>query len=517
MAEQVVQYTLTLKDLLSGQLKNAENQAGNLESKMGSLAGKFTAVFTSLGVGFAAFKMFGLMHEGIEAYEQLHQAQAQVNAGLESTRFAAGLVAKDLENMASKFAMASKYSRTELTGLQSILLTFPSITKDTFPEATQIIMDMSTRLGQDLKSSAIQVGKALQDPEHGITALRRVGVNFNDTQSEVIKKMAQTGQAAEAQKMILQELNTEFGGSAAAAFNADPLAKYNKMMGSMKMAMGDLGMSILEEIQPALLVLASVVKTVATYIKDGVHWLKENKDLVQALAIGVGVGAVAYGVYTLAINASTIATQLITAAQWAWNAAMNANPIGIIITAIAALTAGVVYAYNKFAMFRGVVWATWAVIKEFVSVVIDAYKNLFKIIHGAFTFNWSEMKEGFTNQVNLVVNAAGRIGAAAKKGYEEGMADFAKSQKEKEEPAMAAVSAKKAPKATALTPTDKTKISPAGATGQKILTINVSINNLIEQFKITTNNLQESTGKVQELVAQTLLSAVRDSEIVAGL
>ena len=84
------------------------------------------------------------------------------------------------------------------------------IGKDIFPEATKTMLDMSTALGQDLKSSAIQLGKALQDPILGITALRRVGVNFNNAQKETVKRLVESGQMMKAQKFILAELRTEF-------------------------------------------------------------------------------------------------------------------------------------------------------------------------------------------------------------------------------------------------------------------------------------------------------------------
>jgi hypothetical protein len=76
---------------------------------------------------------------------------------------------------------------------------------------------MSQALGQDLKSSAIQLGKALQDPIEGVTALRRVGVNFTDEQKNMIEALVKSGKLEEAQTFILKELQTEFGGSARAA------------------------------------------------------------------------------------------------------------------------------------------------------------------------------------------------------------------------------------------------------------------------------------------------------------
>jgi hypothetical protein len=104
---------------------------------------------------------------------------------------------------------------------ENLLLTFTKIGKDTFPAATAAVLDLSAATGTSLKGASIQVGKALQDPVRGLTALRKVGVNFSTDQTEVIKKLVATGKTAEAQKLILKELATEFGGSAAA--QATPL------------------------------------------------------------------------------------------------------------------------------------------------------------------------------------------------------------------------------------------------------------------------------------------------------
>ena len=541
MADNKVVYELSLKDMLTGKLKEADSQAKVLESTMGGLKTKLGMVAGALGVSFAAFKGFELVHEGIESLEQLHQAEAQVKAGLESTGYAAGLTGEELETMAQKFSSTSKYTRAELTGMQSILLTFPSVMKDKFPEATNIIMDMSTRLGQDLKSSAIQVGKALQDPEKGITALRRVGVNFNDTQTETIKRLAETGQMAKAQGMILSELATEFGGSAKDAFDADPLARYNKMMGSMKMAMGEAGMAALEELQPALIKLASGVKTVATWVKESVHWLKENKEIVKAAGVAVGGLAVAMGYYYIkvkavaiwqgitntatatgtflqialgnAYNVSTRSTGLLAAAQWALNAAWEANPVGIVIVGLAALAAGIYYAWQKSVTFRAVVLGLWEVTKTVGTLIKDYFVGIYHMIHGAASLNVEEMRKGFNQTASVFLEGGKKVAVAFKTGYDTEMAKAAKDSAIKPGEKVAKVPKVITPQSNEGATKD---ISPKGATGQKVTTINVSIGNLINDFKVQTTNITEGAGKIKELVAQALMSAVNDSQVVAG-
>ena len=110
-------------------------------------------------------------------------------------------------------------------------------------------------LGQDVKSSAIQLGKALQDPILGVTALRRVGVNFSDAQQDVIKNLVETNQLGKAQALILKELQTEFGGSARAAGQT-----FSGQLTILQNTFGDLmevvGQGVAESIAPFVKTLA---------------------------------------------------------------------------------------------------------------------------------------------------------------------------------------------------------------------------------------------------------------------
>jgi hypothetical protein len=98
-----------------------------------------------------------------------------------------------------------------------MLLTFTRISGDTFPKATEAVLNVAQAMGTDLKSAAIQVGKALNDPILGVSALARSGIQFTEAQREMIKQMVETNRLAEAQRIILAELETQFGGSAKAA------------------------------------------------------------------------------------------------------------------------------------------------------------------------------------------------------------------------------------------------------------------------------------------------------------
>lgn len=191
---------------------SAEKAAGGLDKKMTD-ASKSVAV--GLGIAGAAAVAFGAL--SVKAFNESEAVMAQTNAVLKSTGGIAGVTADQVSKMASAFQKTTKYTDEEVQSAENLLLSFTKIGKDIFPDATKTVLNMSTALGQDLKSSSVQLGKALQDPVQGITALRRVGVNFSDAQKDVIQKLVDTGKSAEAQKLILKELETEFGGSAEAA------------------------------------------------------------------------------------------------------------------------------------------------------------------------------------------------------------------------------------------------------------------------------------------------------------
>jgi len=79
------------------------------------------------------------------------------------------------------------------------------------------MLNLSVAMGKDMNASAILVGKALNDPVKGVGALSKAGVQFTASQKETIKALVESGDAMSAQKMILKELETQFGGSAKAA------------------------------------------------------------------------------------------------------------------------------------------------------------------------------------------------------------------------------------------------------------------------------------------------------------
>lgn len=190
---------------ISGGIKSLGNIAATV-AKAGLAV--FAAGVTAVGTGLAYS-----LKQAMEAQEGM----AQLDAVLKSTGGAAGVTRDMALELADSLSQVTRFSDDAILAGENMLLTFTNIGSEVFPEATQAILDMSTATGQDLTSSAVQLGKALNDPIAGITALTRVGVTFTEEQKDAIASMVEMGDIAGAQTIILDELAKEFGGSAEAA------------------------------------------------------------------------------------------------------------------------------------------------------------------------------------------------------------------------------------------------------------------------------------------------------------
>ena len=287
-AQAEIKAVITAKD-------EASSVLGKFGSGFGNVAGAVTKGAAIAGAAIAAFGVASTM-----AFSESEDAAMQLNAVLKSTGGVAGVTADKANELASSLQGVTKFSDEAILGGENLLLTFTNIGKDIFPQATEVMLDMSQALGQDVKSSAIQLGKALQDPILGVTALRRVGVNFSEAQQDVIKNLVETGRAGEAQAMILKELQTEFGGSAKAAGST-----LSGQLTILKNTFGDvmeiIGGGIASVIKPAITafnnwykavgggqgIIDSLKNTWSTLVTGkytgGIFGLNENSDFIRFL------------------------------------------------------------------------------------------------------------------------------------------------------------------------------------------------------------------------------------------
>jgi phage-related protein len=241
------------------QIKSKFGGLGDTIGKVGTIAGGFLAAnVVQQGVG----ALTGFIGDSIGAIKESIAVNAQLDAVLKSTGGAVGLTADQIRDMASAYEKSSKFEDEAILNGQNLLLTFTNIGGDVFPRATETMLDMAQALGTDAAGSAVQLGKALNDPVAGISALSRVGVTFTDQQKEQIAAMVEAGNVAGAQTVILDELAKEFGGSAKAASDAAGSEEvYKDHMNDLQEQIGSKMLPIQMKLTEAKLAMVDLIAT----------------------------------------------------------------------------------------------------------------------------------------------------------------------------------------------------------------------------------------------------------------
>jgi hypothetical protein len=146
---------------------------------------------------------------------------------------------------------------------------------DIFTQTTKIMVDMGVALKKGPVATATMLGKALNDPIRGMTALTRVGVSFTDQQREQVKALQNSGDLMGAQKLILAELQNQYGGSGAAF--AKTFTGQLELMGH---ELGTIGEEATMAVMPALQGMVTELRALIPVIGPQLKAAIESVDFV---------------------------------------------------------------------------------------------------------------------------------------------------------------------------------------------------------------------------------------------
>jgi hypothetical protein len=318
---------MKLGDLVVGigaNTKKLDEELGKAQRKLKYFGKNTKALGKSLSIGLTApLAIMGAT--SVRAFQVQAKAIAQVEAGLKSTGSQAGFTSKQLQAMASDLQSKTLFGdETILKDATAQLLTFTNISGEQFARTQQAALDLATRLDGDLKGASIQLGKALNDPVANLSALSRSGIQFSDEQKAVIKSMAETGRLAEAQTLILDELNRQYGGSAEAAAKAD--GGFTQLANSF----GDLQEAIGQQLIP-------ILRPLVDWLTQTVAKLQEAPDSFKRAAVVIGLVAGAIGPLLVVIPSLIGGVRALRGAMLLLNTAMLTNPFFLAAAAIAAV------------------------------------------------------------------------------------------------------------------------------------------------------------------------------------
>ena len=202
-------------------IRNLAGTIAAVQGPLGPVAGRLNSIGAILGrinigavIGVAAFTAIGLaLAKFAKAGSDAERVSLRLQAIIKATGGAAQLSSRDIELLAESVAKNTLASVQGARQAAGVLLTFKSITGDTFKDALSISQDLAEVGFGSINTAALQLGKALEEPEIGLSALRRVGVSFSKEQKDLIKVLALTGEKAKAQDIILKALKEQVGGA----------------------------------------------------------------------------------------------------------------------------------------------------------------------------------------------------------------------------------------------------------------------------------------------------------------
>jgi hypothetical protein len=207
-------------------------------------------------------------------------------------------------------------------------------------------------MGTDASGEAVRLGKALNDPIQGISALTRVGIQFTDQQKEQIKALTDSGDLLGAQKIILAELNSQFGGS------AETFAKtFAGQLELMNNELSDLSEEIGVIVMPALRDLITAFRELAPEAGE-----KLKQAISQVDFAGLAKSVIDLTTFLIE-NAETIAK--VVTALFLLNTAFHVSKIAVGLYNVAAVILG-----NTFVITAGKITLATGALKLFRTALI---------------------------------------------------------------------------------------------------------------------------------------------------
>lgn len=504
--------TASKVDRLQETVKKAEGGFSGLKNIAGGVLAGIGASFAISGAAALGQDIFRLTAE-----------QAKYNAVLTNT-FQSQSKARESMQMIKDLATTTPFQVDELT--QSYI---KLVNQGFEPTKNQLakLGDLASAVGKpfDQLAEAILDAQTMQFErlkEFGIKAEKngdKVAFSFKGVRTEV------DANSASIQNYLigLGDL-TGVAGSMAAIMDT-PLGKLSNLQDTFDALKIQIG----NQIMPIAIELMQTLTEGINVVSVALEWMRQNWGLIEdaLLSVGVAVGvyAAAWAILNAQLIVATVQTGLLTAAQWLLNIAMNANPIGLIITGIAALIGAVVLLWKRFDWFRGGVMAIFEGLKAYVfgwfTFMKDILLGIGTLLLGVLTLDMGKITEGFELSKNAFVNYATGIKNAVVKGYNDGVSEVNnelanESNKERSPGKSFVPGSTSAASKTTTTAKDQLQkgISGVSEGGKSVRNINLRADKLAEiNVTSSTGSFKETAGQIKIIVEETILRALNGAEL----
>lgn len=363
MASDKYQISAIIKvfDEATGPLKKVGAGLGGLGAQMGRAGEKMNQWGNTLSTR-VTLPLVGFATLAVRAFDQSEKAIAGVRQGIISTGSAAGKTVEDLTKLATQMEKKTLFGDDEiLAGATAQLLTFTNIAGKEFDRTQQAALDVATKLSmtsggtKDLTGTAIMLGKALNDPVSNLGALSRSGIQFSDEQKKVIKTLWETGKRAEAQRVILAELEKQYGGTAEAAAKAG--------IGPMQQFMNQLN-NTMEVIGGKLI---PILGKLTEKLSSALDWFNGLDESTKDFLMTAGMIVAALGPVLKVLSSVISVVTGIRKAFILLNLTLGAGPLGLILLGIAALSYALYKLIFDFESVRQGAISAWDAVAGFMN------------------------------------------------------------------------------------------------------------------------------------------------------
>ena len=362
-----------LKQVITSTLSEAQQLKGNVIN--------FAALATGID---AAQRSFSQLQSGMkdlaDAYAVQEVAETKLATVMQQRMGATDAEIQSIKELASaQQEIGVIGDEVQLSGAQQIA-TFlnEKASLETLIPAMNNLLAQQKGLNAST-GDAVQVGNLMGKAMMGqVDALKRVGISFTEAEANVIKYGTEQERAA----MLAQVIQNNVGNMNAelAATDSGKQQQLVNTLGDMKEQIGGLVNGALPFVTMAA--QASQALAAVSTLIAGIKTLTTTLYASTKAFIASTAATIKNKVATLAVAAAqkvvTIATNAWKAAQVILNMVLTANPIGLIITAIGALVAAVIAAYNNCESFRKIVDGVWEAIKPLANAIMNGLAKAFE-------------------------------------------------------------------------------------------------------------------------------------------
>lgn len=516
-----LEYIINLRNgTFSRGLANAQSQTSALDKQFSNLG-------RTIAGAFAVNRLFGIGEDAV-------QTSAKIGGMRKAIEFASGSTKDGAENLAFLDELAQRHGsnleslttgyRTFAGSMMGTNITLGNQRKMFEQVDTSIrVMNLSAAdsegvylaLGQIMGKGKVQAEELRGQIGERIPGAFAIAARAMGKTQQELNKMLDDGKLMSEDFLpkFANELEKTFGSGLDAASNSfvSNMNRQENAILNQKVALG-------EQLQPAYLSWLELQAKGMGLLSASIEFYDRNEKGIKAVGVAVlGLGVAMYANTliqkgALAIQALQYTAGILhlgyleglslglgkaAAAQHGLNIAMNTNPIGLFITALALVAAGLYYAWQKSETFRATIKGIGAVAMEVWPVI----KGLGEAVVGLFTANPAMLMRGL-NDVKIGFSNMD-IKGAFNKAYD---AEIKASAEAKKEPGLsnAASTKVKGVKTGAATAT--------AAAGNSVRNVTVHIQNLVKELVVKSETVKESGIEIRKVVQQILIDSVRDFE-----